>query len=195
MSERLHTALARRALAEHRRIVVTLVVALVINVLVYALVVYPLSQAVSNVEQRDQAAEQALAAARKEFDAAKGTLTGKDRAATELATFYKDVLPSDLTGARRLTHLRLAQLARETNLKYERTSFEPEKQRNSTLTQLKINTALAGSYSNMRTFIYQLETAPEFVVIDDIQLTEGSDQGGVLAIVLELSTYFQDGKQ
>jgi Tfp pilus assembly protein PilO len=196
VSDRLHgTALARRALVEHRRIVITLVVGLLINVLVYALVVYPLSQAVANVEQRDQAAEQALAAARKEFDAAKGTLTGKDRAATELATFYKDVLPSDLTGARRLTHLRLAQLARETNLKYERTSTEPVEERNSTLTRLKIAMALTGSYSNMRTFIYQLETAPEFVVIDDIQLSEGNKEGSSLMLGLELSTYFQDGKQ
>ena len=74
-----------------------------------------------------------------------GTLSGKDRAATELASFYKDVLPSDLAGARRLTHLRLAQLARESNLKFLRASFEPVAERNRTLTRLKIEMVLSGT--------------------------------------------------
>ena len=95
-------------------------IALVSTSIVYAAVVYPLSQRVANIEQRDRTAEEQLLAAQRDHAQAAGTLTGKDRAATELATFYKDVLPSDLAGARRLTHLRLAQLARESNLKFLR---------------------------------------------------------------------------
>ena len=58
------TPLARRALAEHRRYVVPLMIALAVNVLGYALFVYPLAQRVANVEQRNQEAGQALMAAR-----------------------------------------------------------------------------------------------------------------------------------
>ena len=117
--------LVQRVTREHRRAIVPLAIALVVNVIVYGVVVYPLSQRVANIEQRDRTAEAQLLAAQREHAQAVGTLTGKDRAAAELATFYKDVLPSDLAGARRLTHLRLAQLARESNLKFLRATLRP----------------------------------------------------------------------
>jgi Tfp pilus assembly protein PilO len=183
--------LLRRAVAEHRRLVILLAVALVANLLVFALVVYPLSQRVANIEQRNQASAQALALARVEHAQANGTLTGKARATAELATFYRDVLPQDLAGARRLTYLRLARLAREANLEYERSQYEPEVDDKSTLTRLQIQMVLRGTYAEMRDFIYQLETAPEFVVIDNIQLAEGSDGSGELVVTLDLSTYFR----
>lgn len=185
--------LLRRAAAEHRRLVVALAVVFAANVLIYALVVYPLAQRVANVEQRDEAAEQALAQARTEHARASGTLTGKARASTELATFYRDVLPQDLAGARRLTYLRLARLARESDLQYERASYEPSVETGSTLTRLQIQMVLSGAYADMRDFIYQLETAPEFVVIDNVQLAEGSDGNGSLVVTLDLSTYYRSG--
>jgi Tfp pilus assembly protein PilO len=183
--------LLRRAAAEHRRIVVTLTVAFVVNVLAYAFVVYPLSQRVANIEQRNQAAAQALAQARTEHAQAQGTLTGKARASAELATFYRDVLPQDLAGARRLTYLRLARLARQSNLEYERSTYAPVAENDSTLTRLQIEMVLSGTYAEMRDFIYQLETAPEFVVIDNIQLAEGSEGTGSLVVTLDLSTYYR----
>lgn len=193
MSDTTHgLPLLRRAVAEHRRLVLALTIALVANILVYALVVYPLSQRVANIEQRNQAAAQSLAQARTEHAQANGTLTGKARAATELATFYRDVLPQDLAGARRLTYLRLARLARESNLEYERSQYAPETDDDSTLTRLQIQMVLSGTYAEMRDFIYQLETAPEFVVIDNIQLAEGSNANGSLMVTLDLSTYFRE---
>jgi len=184
-------ALFQRVMREHRRIVLPLAIALGVNVIVYGAVVYPLSQRVANIEQRDRTAEEQLVAAQRDHAQATGTLTGKDRAAAELATFYKDVLPSDLAGARRLTHLRLAQLARESNLKFLNATFEPLEPRGRTLTQLKIQMALAGSYGDMRAFIHELESSPEFVVIDNIELGQGAD-GGPLGVTLHLSTYYRE---
>jgi len=183
--------LLRRAAAEHRRLVILIGVALVANLLVYAFVVYPLAERVANIEQRNQEAARALAQARTEHAAASGTLTGKARAAAELTTFYRDVLPQDLAGARRLTYLRLARLARESNLEYERSQYAPEVNNDSTLTRLQIQMVLSGTYAEMRDFIYQLETAPEFVVIDNIQLAEGGEASGSLVLTLDLSTYFR----
>ena len=183
--------LVRRAVAEHRRLVIGLGIALAVNLVAYALVVYPLSERVANVAQREQAAEQALTAARAEHAAASGTLTGKSRASAELTTFYADVLPQNLSGARRLTYLRLAQLAREADLNYQRATYDPVVETDSTLTRLQIQLVLSGTYGNMRDFIYQLETAPEFVVIDNVQLAEGADGGGSLVVTLDLSTYFR----
>lgn len=185
-------SLLRRVLAEHRRLVIGLTIALVANILVYAFVVYPLAQRVANVEQRDLAAEQALAAATTDHAQASGTLTGKDRASAELTTFYTEVLPQDLTGARRLTYRRLTQLADDAGLAYERGSAEPTTERDSTLTRLKIQIVLSGSWDDVRTFIYQLETAPEFVVIDNVELTEAAAGGDGLVVTLDLSTYYRD---
>ena len=184
-------ALFQRVMREHRRIVLPLAIALGVNLIVYGAVVYPLSQRVANIEQRDRTAEAQLLAAQRDHAQATGTLTGKDRAAAELATFYKDVLPSNLAGARRLTHLRLAQLARESNLKFLNATFEPLEPRGRTLTQLKIQMALAGSYGDMRAFIHELESSPEFVVIDNIELGQGAD-GGPLGVTLHLSTYYRE---
>jgi Tfp pilus assembly protein PilO len=187
------TSLGRRALAEHRRFVLPLAIALAVNVLVYAVFVYPLAQRVANVEQRNQEAGQALTAAQAEFAQANGTLTGKDRAATELATFYKDVLPPDLSGARRLTQLRLRQLARESDLMFDRDQYQEEEVRDSTLRRLKIRMVLTGDYEDMRTFIHQLEAAPEFVVIDNVELAGGDTNSDAQVVTLEMSTYFRNG--
>jgi len=187
--------LLQRIVREHARVVVPLAIALGVNVVLYGAVVYPLSQRVANIEQRDRTAEQQLQAAQRDYQQARGTLTGKDRAAAELATFYNDVLPSDLSGARRLTHLRLAQLARESNLKFERATFASVPPKDGTLVQLKIDMDLSGSYGNIRAFIHQLETAPEFVVIDNIELGKGSGQTeetGALGVTVHLSTYYRD---
>jgi Tfp pilus assembly protein PilO len=187
------TPIGRRVLAEHRRVVVPLAIALLVNVLVYVLFVYPLAQRVANVEQRNQAAGRSLTAAQAEFAQANGTLTGKDRASTELATFYKDVLPTDLSAARRLTQLRLRQLARQSDLRFTRDRYEELEVRDSTLRRLSITMVLTGSYEDMRTFIYQLETSEEFVIIDNVELAGSSESTGAQVVTLEMSTYFRDG--
>jgi Tfp pilus assembly protein PilO len=184
--------LVRRILTEHRRLVYPLLIALVLNVLVYGAFVFPLAQRVANIEERDRAAELELADATRELTRARGITTGKDRAAKELETFYKDVLPPNLTGARRLTSLRLQQLAREAGLRAESTGISEESARGTeTLQALQIEMALTGNYPALRAFIHKLEVAPEFVVIDNVQLAEGADGEGALRITMALSTYYR----
>ena len=186
------TALTRRILDEHRRSIIPLVLLLVVNALAYALLVYPLSQRVANVTQRTAAAEQALTAARRDYAQASGTLTGKSRAATELATFYSSVLPANQDEARRQTHLRLAQLAREAHLRYGHVTNEIEPLRGSSLTRLKIQMELSGTYADMRAFVHELETSPEFVVIDNVELASEPQAANTLTVKLALSTYYRE---
>ncbi len=181
----------QRVIAEHRRAVYALVAGVVINLLVYAFFVYPLQSDVANVEQRTRASEEALAAAQADYARANGTLTGKDRALKELDTFYSSVLAKDLTGARRLTFARLAQLAARSRLDLERRKYEPVVERGSNLTRLKVTMDLAGSYADIRDFIHEIEASPEFVVIDDVGLTEGVQSEETLRLTLQLSTYFR----
>lgn len=184
--------LVRRIAREHRRILVPLLIALLVNVAAYAFLVFPLSQAVGSIEQREAAAVRELEAARREHAAASGTLTGKDRAARELERFYAEVLPQNFPAARQLTHLRLPILARQLGLTYDNAKVTPPaSERDSTLARVKTTVELAGSYSDIRTFIHQLETADEFVVIDGIKLAEEDEESGLLDLSLQLSTYFR----
>jgi Tfp pilus assembly protein PilO len=188
-------ALLRRIAQEHRRVLVPLLVALAANVLVYAFIVYPMSQRVANIEESSRLAAAELAAAKGEYAQANGTLTGKDRAAKELSTFYSTILPRGLTGARRLTTLRLQQMARQSNLDMGRQAAQEVTATGSTLKQLRLQMDLAGTYADMRAFIHELEIAPEFVVIDNVSLAEGADDGGTIVLNLEFSTYYRDDPQ
>ena len=187
-------SIVQRVIAEHRRVVYALIAGIVINILVFAFLVYPLQSDVANVEQRTRAAESALAAAQAEFGRANGALTGKDRALKELDTFYSSVLAKDLTGARRLTFARLAQLAAKSSLDFERRRYEPVVERGSNLTRLKVSMELMGSYADVRDFIHEIESSPEFVVIDEINLAEGSQGESMLRLTMQLSTYFRTGE-
>ena len=184
--------LARRVLREHRRVLVPLAIALVVNVIAYVFIVYPLSQSVANIEQREQTAAQELAAAKQEHGQAAGTLGGKDRAAQELSRFYQDVLPRDLQSARRLSYVRLPQLAGQFDVVFDRRTTEiPATRIGSDLIPLRTQVELAGRYSDVRTFIHELESSPEFVVIDNVGLTEASSEDDALHLSLQLSTYFR----
>ena len=186
-----HGSLWRRVLAEHRDVAITLATLGAVNAIVLLLIVRPMATRVANIEDRDRLAEQTLRLARGEERAASGALTGKERAVAELGTFYTDVLPPNLAGARRLTHLRLAQVARESGLQFERFSFDPEPMKDSSLTRVKGELVLTGSYAEVRQFVHRVETAKDFVVVDDIGLAEGTAAGDDLVVTVKLSTYFR----
>lgn len=185
----------RRMVEERRRALLPLAILFAANVAVYGFAVYPLGQRVANIEERDRAAERTLAEARRDFESARGTLTGKERAATELATFYEDVLPQNFPSARRVLFLRLQKLARESNLDFRSLKLDEESEKGSALTRVTGELILRGTYNAARTFLYQLENAPEFVVVDDIGLAQGSDSDGDLVLTVEVSTYFRPAAQ
>lgn len=176
---------------EHRRALVTLGAALVLNLLAYLFVVSPLSARVANVAGRNAAAARALAAARQEQAGAAGALEGKARAGRDLERFYTRVLPTGLPAARRLMQPRLAELAMAVKLGYSRASAEPQHERGSALARLQMELELDGAYAGVREFLHDLEIAPEFVVVDNVVLAQSSATETGLAIKMQLSTYYR----
>lgn len=185
------TPLLRRILREWRAWVVPLAAAAAVNLVAYALVIYPLSRRVAAGEQRTQLAQGQLAAAQREYAASRAMLTSKERADVELRKFYGEVLPEDLAGARRITYARIAQLANDASLRYERRSYEPDANYEGSLQKVRITMVLEGEYRNVRRFIHDLEVAPEFVVIEDVALAEGTEPDAPLTLTLQLATYFR----
>jgi Tfp pilus assembly protein PilO len=188
---RVMTPLLNRVVAEHRTLLVTLAAILAVNVAVYALVVRPLGAKSAGAADRAATAAAALAAAQRELAMAQALVAGKTHADEELSAFYEKVLPADLAAARRLTYASLPALARRTNVTYEQRSTEIEdSEKDSHLGHLRMRMMLQSEYEDFRNFIYQLESAPEFVILDDVSLAENVGSGP-LTITLNLSTYFR----
>jgi len=183
--------LLKRVVAEKRALVLPLAAGFVVTLLLYVGGVYPLSAKVAADLERADAAERQLRAAEAGYAGAQATQAGTAQAREALQKFYTEVLPSDLSGARRITYLRLAQLAERANLRFERRSVIPERDRQSRLTKLRMTMILAGDYRDVRQFIYQLETSPEFVVIDDVALAQNQERNASLVLTLEVSTYYR----
>ena len=175
------TPLLRRVLAENRTLTIALSVALLANVLAYVLVVRPLAVKSTGASDRAAAAARTLQAAEREMA----------QADDELAAFYRKVLPADMTAARRMTYASLPALARRTGVRYEaRTTTVEQVGRDANLERMAIRMVLQGDYENLRQFIYALEVAPEFVVIDDVVLDE-SQGDEALRLTIDLSTYYR----
>lgn len=183
-----------RVFREKRALIWPLVLVLAANVVVYALVVYPLSQKVAAGEQDANAAMAALATARRDHQNARATVTGKGQADAELTKFYQDVLPPDLSGARRITYLPIEQLAKTSGLRLETQSQQAARVRESTLHKLTQTAVLTGDYRDIRQFIHKLETAPEFIVLENVSLAQnesGTDRG--ITVTIQVATYFRTG--
>jgi len=184
---------ARRVLTEKRRLILPIVIALVVNIALFAIVVYPLSKKVAGGEQQSKAATSALTAAKRDYDAARATVAGKGQADQELQKFYSGVLPPDLSAARRATFLRIEQLAQKSNLRLERETSDPKPQRDSQLVKFTYRASLSGEYRNIRHFIHELETAPEFLVLENVELTQSEIENRGLNVSVDIATYYRTG--
>lgn len=185
------TPLWKRILADKRTIVAPLAVALTANVLAYVLVVRPLSVKSAGAANRAAAAAASLRAAERDLSLAKNLVNGKAVADQELSAFYQKVLPADLVTARRMTYASLPALARKADVRYEtRTTALDERKRDERLRRMSIRMVLQGDYKDLCQFIYEVESAPEFIIIDDVSLAE-STADEPLTMTVNLSTYFQ----
>ena len=188
--------LGRRVIQEHRQYLWPLTAALLINLLVYAFVVYPLGVKSATAVDRAAAAEGVLTSAERDMAAATALVKGKTTAEQELATFYQKVLPPSLDAARRLTYAKLPALARKANVKFEerRSDIDQQQQRqkNTRLGRLQTRIVLEGDYESLRQLLYELETTPEFLIVDDVGVTQ-AEANKALTLTLDVSTYYRVG--
>jgi len=184
---------ARRVLTEKRRLIVPIVIALFVNIALFVVVLYPLSNKVAGGEQAALAATTALNAAKRDYEAARATVKGKGQADQELQKFYSDVLPPDLSAARRAMFRRIEDLAQQSSLRLERETSDPKPQRDSQLVKFTYHASLSGDYRNIRLFIHELETAPEFLVLENVELTQSEVANRGLNVSVDIATYYRAG--
>lgn len=182
-----------RVFEEKRGLILPIAIAVAVNAAVYGIVVYPLARKVAGGEQAAAASAAALSAARRDYASAKATVAGKGQADQELRKFYQEVLPPDIGGARRITFLRIEQLATQAGLRLERETSSPQAQRESSLVKFTYTAALSGEYRNIRRFIHEVEAAPEFLVLENVQLSQSEAENRGLNVTVQIATYYRAG--
>lgn len=185
--------LARRIVSDHRRLVTAVGLLLLLDGLLYVVAVYPWSRKVARAEADAAEAERRLAEAGAAHRTAADTAASTSRAEDRLEQFYTEVLPPDFAGARAILAPYLDRLAADSALVLERQSAVAERERGSRLSRLRTTMVLAGDYEDVRRFIHVLETAPEFILVEDVVLSQGSESDAGLVLTLGVSTYYRDG--
>jgi len=183
--------LARRVLVEKRSLIYPLLGVILANVALFVAVVYPLSLKVANGERDARNASAARQSAQAEYDAARATVTGKKQADEELKKFYGAVLPPDQSAARRILYAKIDKLESTANVKPGAKDFEATQERGSQLGKLTATVTLTGEYRNIRQFIHELEIAPEFLILENVAVSQGSERDRGLTVVVKVATYFR----
>jgi hypothetical protein len=187
--------LLKRIALEKRGLLLPLAIALLLNIAVYGLVVYPLGVKSASAADRASAATQAHQLAESDMASAEALVTGKAKADQELATFYQKVLPASLDEARRMTYARLPALAKKANMRFNERHADLDQQLDKTSQLGRVHTrmVLEGTYESVRQFLYELETTPEFIIVDDVSLGQPEPNKPV-TLTLEVSTYYRQGR-
>jgi hypothetical protein len=193
------TPFAQRIFVEKRRPLFLLGAAIVANLLLYGLVVYPLARRSAGAADRASGAARQRQASERELQVSRSLVTGKAQAEEELNAFYKKVLPSSVSAARSLTYVPVVEIARRNDVDYVNRVYEDPDELNAedsrkvgaSLMRLTTRVVLQGDYESIRAFIYELEQAPEFVVIDQVTLLE-AEAGEPVTLTISLSTYYRE---
>lgn len=181
-----------RVYEERRRVIVPLVILAAVSVATLLLAVWPLQRSVTNTENGALEAIVGLASARRVERQAREAADGKRRADAELQTFYADVLPRDFPTATKATTRWLQQAARDAGLEFKASHFDWDQVRESRLSRAFSTVTLVGKYASIRRFLYAVETATEFIVVEKVSVAESNGQGssGNLEVSLGVATYF-----
>ena len=185
-------SLWQRIYSERRSVLLPVAILIAVNVLVLALVVLPLQRSVSTSETGAIAARGELAAARRLEQQARAQKDSKERAGVELQKFYADILPSSFAEAANVTDFWLDRIASEAGVTFRQGQWQQEDVRDSRLIQYTGSVTLTGDYAEIRKFLYDVETAQEFVIIEEVALASANttQPSSEIEVSLTVSTYF-----
>jgi Tfp pilus assembly protein PilO len=85
----------------------------------------------------------------------------------------------------------IEQLAQRSNLRLDRGTSSPKPQRDSHLMKYTYTAALSGEYRDIRRFIHALEVAPEFLVLENVELAQGEGESKGIRLSVQIATYFR----
>lgn len=180
---------------EKRMLLIVLGVLLAANTLFFFTYRVQYEQRLSSLQERLEESESRLTDARTARLAAERRVSAYRRIQTDIQSVYHEHWS---TQDERLTALitEVKKLAVASSLvpraySFERTEEVATKQGTGGATVVMISFTVQGTYEQARRLINLLELSRQFVIIDEISLTTGSDQ--LLTLNLQLKTLFRDG--
>jgi len=186
-----------RIFQERRMIILPLAILIIANITVLALLVLPGERRVASMADRVEESRHEAALGQLALTKVKEQKTSKALAEQQLKKFYEDVLPAGARDSQEMTKFALERVAHESGVieKNSTTGYEPLK--DSRLERFLSRVVLDGPYQNIRRFLYALEMARPFVVIEKVELSPSNDsgmtagsQGNNIEVTLEISTYY-----
>ena len=185
--------LVQRILREKRALVTVVALLLGADLVIYGLAVAPWTNRAVQADARTAEAEVLLSEVRRNHQSAARQAELSQEADRELQRFYREVLPKGLPEARALLSPFVDQVADETGLVVERRSNLLERETDSVLGRLSTTVVLSGEYEDIRRFVFTLETSPDFILIEEIVLSQAEQSRRGLVLTLSASTYFWEG--
>ncbi len=170
-----------------------LLVALVANVGVLGLGVLPLRQSVANARQAALDARANLANAKLADKGAKDARTSKERADLELKKFYAEILPRNYQAAVTVTTFWLERIADESRVLFRNGQYSSKPLAEpSNLVKYTGKATLVGEYADIRRFLYEIETAEQFVIVESVELSQAGSAltNNLLEVQLVVATYY-----
>jgi hypothetical protein len=187
----------RRVYEERRKIALPILVFLIANVAILALAVFPLQRSVAGYENDALDATAKLGRARQDNKKAKDARTRKEEADQELKKFYADILPGDYASSVRLVLFWVSTAARQSRVQPLSTQADHQPLHESRLERVSCHVTLRGDYQDILHFLYLLETAQQFVIVEKVELAQQgtalNNPNGMLEVGLDVATYYLGG--
>jgi Tfp pilus assembly protein PilO len=177
-----------RVLASWRPIAAVLAGIVVLNVLAHVLVIRR-TGAVSGDRELILAAERTrVAGVRSETDELERTASKLACARSEVSHVFDDVLSGK---AERMTSIQreVRALAKARGLDPDRIQYQWTDVKDTGLVRFTVSFPLEGEYETLLDFVKAVEDSPNFLIVDEINLTQ--QEGRRLLLDVHLATYFQ----
>ncbi|MDY6848726.1 MAG: type 4a pilus biogenesis protein PilO [Geoalkalibacter sp.] len=110
------------------------------------------------------------------------------RGREDLSRFYAMIpAKSDLTGLIE----ELFNMAHRAGLEIDRIGYDPQKLEDQPLLAYSLMFSVNGNYEQLKSFVYDIETSPRLIILDEIALSGAGEGERPVSLNLRFTTYFQ----
>ncbi len=173
---------------QNRLVPVLLLVLLMINIGLQVWRVRGVQPQVVQLEQRLQRQQQELERMRQLGARQDSPEAVYRRGREDLSSFYA-MIParSDLTGLIE----ELFNMADNAGLEIDRIGYDPQKLEERPLLAYTLMFSVTGNYEQLKNFVYDIETSPRLISLDEIALSGAGEGDRPVSLNLRFTTYFQ----
>ena len=164
---------------------------IVLNAGVWYVVIHPIDQEITRLEQDELTADQARARSRKRLDALQRAHQSVLDRQKRVRLFYEQMLA---TRAERSVPFQraLGEVAKEFGVRPQQVQIGFSGLPQEGIEIMTMTFPIDGGYENLRRFLARLESLEQFLIVREVALQGGPEGGRTLRLSVSLETYFND---